>query len=152
KNTVIDTLELARFLFPGLGNHRLNTLCKHVNVELTQHHRAIYDAEATAYLFWKMVEALEEINMLNVNQLNDRMGEGDRYKYGRIYHAILIVQNDVGLNNLYKLVSYAHKKDLYREPRVHRSVIEKHREEILVGSACDQGEIFNGMMQKSVQE
>src|SRR5699024_1326467 len=56
KNIVIDTLELARFLLPELGNHRLNTLCKQMGVELTQHHRAIYDAEATAYLFWKLVE------------------------------------------------------------------------------------------------
>lgn len=152
KNTVIDTLELARLLFPGLGNHRLNTLCKHVNVELTQHHRAIYDAEATAYLFWKMVEELVEIDMLNVNQLNDRMGEGDSYKHGRPFHAILIAQNDVGLKNLYKLVSYAHTEYFYREPRVPRSVLEKHREGILVGSACDQGEIFDGMMQKSVEE
>src|SRR5699024_9297438 len=55
-NPTIDTLELSRFLLPDLGNHRLNTLCKHLDVELTQHHRAIYDAEATGYLFWKLHE------------------------------------------------------------------------------------------------
>src|SRR5699024_11812049 len=97
-------------------------------------------------------EALEEINMLNVNQLNDRMGDGDSYKHGRPFHAILIAQNDVGLENLYKLVSYAHTEYFYREPRVPRSVLATHREGILVGSACDKGEIFNGMMQKSVEE
>src|SRR5699024_4400137 len=87
---VIDTLELARFLMPNIGNHRLNTLCKHFNVELTQHHRGIYDAEATGYLFWKLVEQLAEREIINMTQLNDHMGEGDSYQHGRPSHAILL--------------------------------------------------------------
>ena len=151
-NPVIDTLELARLLFPGLGNHRLNTLCKHMNVELTQHHRAIYDAEATAYLFWKMAELLTEWDIKNVNQLNNHMGEGDSYQHGRPFHAILLAKNEAGLKNLYKLVSYSHINYFYRVPRVPRSVLEKHREGLLIGSACDQGEIFDQLLQKSIEE
>src|SRR5699024_12304737 len=85
-NSVIDTLELARFLLPELGNHRLNTLCKHLDVELTQHHRAIYDAEATGYLFWKLLSMLDEERILNHNELNDHMCEGDAYKHTRPSH------------------------------------------------------------------
>lgn len=149
---VIDTLELARFLFPELRNHRLNTLCKHLDIELTQHHRAIYDAEATGYLFWKMVQSLVEKDISNHNQLNQHMGEGDAYQRSRPYHSVLLAKNDVGLKNLYKLVSYAHVNYFYRVPRIPRSLLQKHREGLLIGSACDQGEVFETMMQKSAEE
>ncbi|MBO1003771.1 PolC-type DNA polymerase III [Pseudogracilibacillus auburnensis] len=149
---VIDTLELARFLLPDLGNHRLNTLCKHMNVELTQHHRAIYDAEATGFLFWKLVELLYEEKIENLNQLNDHMGEGDSYQHSRPFHCVLLAKNEIGLKNLYKLVSLSHTNYFYRVPRIPRSLLNKLREGILVGSACDQGEIFETLMQKSVDE
>ena len=151
-NPVIDTLELARFLVPELGNHRLNTLCNHFNIELTQHHRAIYDAEATGYLFWKLVELLEEREITNVNQLNDQMGNGDSYQQSRPFHCTLLVQNEVGLKNLYKLVSLSHTEYFYRVPRIPRSLLVKHREGILVGSACEEGEIFETLLQKSLDE
>src|SRR5690625_2973938 len=92
-NPVIDTLELSRFLFPNLGNHRLNTLCKRLDVELTQHHRAIYDAEATGYLFWKLVALVEEENIVNHNQLNDHVGTGDSYQHSRPSNCTILVQN-----------------------------------------------------------
>lgn len=151
-NPIIDTLELARFLFPELGNHRLNTLCKHLDVELTQHHRAIYDAEATAYLFWKLVEQLKEREIMHLNELNDHIGEGDSYKRGRPFHCTLLVQNETGLKNLYKLVSYSHTDYFYRVPRIPRSLLNEHREGLLIGSACDEGEIFDALLQKSVDE
>lgn len=151
-NAVIDTLELARFLFPHLKNHRLNTLCKHLDIELTQHHRAIYDAEATGYLLWKLVQALLEKEITNHNQLNNHMGEGNAYQRSRPFHCILIAQTEEGLKNLYKLVSYAHIDYFYRVPRLPRSVLQKYRKGILVGSACDQGEVFETMMQKSAEE
>lgn len=151
-NPVIDTLELARFLIPELKNHRLNTLCKHLDIELTQHHRAIYDAEATGYLHWKLVQKLLEQEIINHNQLNNHMGEGNAYQRSRPHHCILLAQNQEGLKNIYKLVSYAHMDYFYRMPRVPRSLLEKHRGGILVGSACDQGEVFETMMQKSAEE
>ncbi|HLR72170.1 MAG TPA: PolC-type DNA polymerase III, partial [Pseudogracilibacillus sp.] len=151
-NPIIDTLELARFLLPNLGNHRLNTLCKYFDVELTQHHRAIYDAEATGYLFWKLVERLAEEEIDNVQQLNDHMGEGDSYKHSRPFHCVLLAQNEIGLKNLYKLVSYAHTKYFYRVPRIPRSLLTELREGILVGSACDEGEVFETLLQKSIDE
>ncbi|MBS3680014.1 PolC-type DNA polymerase III [Ornithinibacillus massiliensis] len=151
-NPVIDTLELARFLFPELKNHRLNTLCKHLDIELTQHHRAIYDAEATGYLLWKLVQAVLNKEITNHNQLNDHMGEGNAYQRSRPFHCTLIAKTQEGLKNLYKLVSYAHIDYFYRVPRIPRSVLQKHREGILVGTACDKGEVFETMMQTSAEE
>ena len=152
KNPVVDTLELARFLIPELKNHRLNTLCKFLDIELTQHHRAIYDAEATSYLHWKLVQRLLEKDITNHNQLNNHMGEGNAYQRSRPYHCILLAKNQVGLKNLYKLVSHAHIDYFYRVPRIPRSFLQELREGILVGSGCDKGEVFETMMQKSADE
>src|SRR5699024_5119170 len=89
-NVVIDTLELARFLLLELGNHRLSTLCKHLNVELTQHHRAIYDAEATAYLFWKLAQRLFEQDINNNNHYNNNMVEYNAYQHVLPYHSLIL--------------------------------------------------------------
>ncbi len=152
KNPVIDTLELGRFLYPEMKNHRLNTLAKKFDIDLTQHHRAIYDAEATGYLLLKMLKDALEKGIEYHDQLNDNMGKGNAFQRARPYHCTLLAQNDVGLKNMFKLVSIAHLEYFYRVPRIPRSVLQKYREGILVGSACDKGEVFEGMMQKSPEE
>ncbi|MBQ6446258.1 PolC-type DNA polymerase III [Cytobacillus oceanisediminis] len=151
-NAVIDTLELGRFLYPEMKNHRLNTLAKKFDIELTQHHRAIYDAEATGYLALKMLKDASEKGIINHNQLNDNMGQGNAYQRARPYHCTVLAQNDVGLKNLFKLVSISHINYFYRVPRIPRSVLQKYREGLLVGSACDKGEVFEAMMQKAPEE
>jgi DNA polymerase III subunit alpha, Gram-positive type len=152
KNPVIDTLELGRFLYPEFKNHRLNTLAKKFDIDLTQHHRAIYDAEATGYLLMKMLKDALEKGIEYHDQLNDNMGKGNAYQRARPFHCTLLAQNEVGLKNLFKLVSISLLEYFYRVPRIPRSVLQKHREGILVGSACDKGEIFEGMMQKGPEE
>lgn len=151
-NPVIDTLELARFLYPELKNHRLNTLAKKFDVELTQHHRAIYDAEATGYLLIKMLKNAHEKGIIYHDQLNDKMGQGNSYQRARPFHCTLLAQNETGLKNLFKLVSISHIDYFYRVPRIPRSQLQLHREGILVGSGCDKGEVFEGMMQKAPEE
>ncbi|MGZ4159263.1 MAG: PolC-type DNA polymerase III [Neobacillus sp.] len=152
KNPVIDTLELGRFLYPELKNHRLNTLAKKFDIELTQHHRAIYDAEATGYLLMKMLKDALEKGIEYHDQFNDNMGKGNAFQRARPYHCTLMAQNETGLKNLFKLVSIAHINYFYRVPRIPRTVLQKYREGILVGSACNKGEVFEGMMQKSPEE
>ncbi|MEH7388703.1 PolC-type DNA polymerase III [Bacillus sp. JJ1474] len=151
-NPVIDTLELARFLYPEMKNHRLNTLAKKFDVELTQHHRAIYDAEATGYLLLKMLKDAAEKEIEFHDQFNDHMGEGNAYQRARPYHCTVMAQTEAGLKNLFKLVSISHMNYFYRVPRIPRSVLQKYREGLLVGSGCDKGEVFQGMMQKSPEE
>ncbi|WP_423410057.1 PolC-type DNA polymerase III [Heyndrickxia sp. MSNUG] len=151
-NPVIDTLELGRFLYPDMKNHRLNTLAKKFDIELTQHHRAIYDAEATGYLLLRMLKDAAEKGLEYHDQLNDNMGQGKSYQRARPYHATLLAQNEAGLKNIFKLVSISHIDYFYRVPRIPRSVLNKHREGILIGSGCDKGEVFEGMMQKGPEE
>ncbi|MGG3572130.1 PolC-type DNA polymerase III [Bacillus gobiensis] len=151
-NPVIDTLELGRFLYPEFKNHRLNTLCKKFDIELTQHHRAIYDAEATGYLLLKMLKDAQEKDILFHDQLNENMGQSNAYQKSRPHHATLLAQNETGLKNLFKLVSLSHIEYFYRVPRIPRSLLEKYREGLLIGSGCDKGEVFEGMMQKSPDE
>ncbi|MBU8877869.1 PolC-type DNA polymerase III [Bacillus sp. FJAT-29790] len=152
QNPVIDTLELGRFLYPDLKNHRLNTLAKKFDIELTQHHRAIYDAEATGYLFLKMLREANEKEIEFHDQLNDNMGQGNAYQRARPFHCTLLTQTEAGLKNLFKLVSISHLNYFYRVPRIPRSLLQKYREGILVGSGCAKGEVFEGMMQKSPEE
>ncbi|KAA0547900.1 PolC-type DNA polymerase III [Bacillus sp. BGMRC 2118] len=151
-NPVIDTLELGRFLFPELKNHRLNTLCKKFDIELTQHHRAIYDAEATGYLLMKMLKDALEKEIEYHDQLNENMGQGNAYQRARPYHMTILAVDDVGLKNLFKLISMSHLDYFYRVPRIPRSKLAKFREGLLIGSACSKGEVFEGMMQKSPEE
>ncbi|MFF2876864.1 PolC-type DNA polymerase III [Gottfriedia sp. NPDC057991] len=151
-NGVIDTLELARTLYPDFKNFRLNTLCKKFDINLTQHHRAIYDAEATGFLLLKMLKDAAEQDMYYHDELNNNMGKGDAYKRARPSHATLLATNETGLKNLFKIVSYSHIHYHHRVARVPRSLLVKHREGILVGSACDKGEVFEASVQKSPEE
>ncbi|WP_050614812.1 PolC-type DNA polymerase III [Bacillus testis] len=151
-NPVIDTLELGRFLYPEMKNHRLNTLAKKFDIELTQHHRAIYDTEATGHLLIKMLKDAAEKNILYHDDFNEHMGEGKAYQRSRPYHCTIMAKNELGLKNLFKLISFAHINYFYRVPRIPRSVLSKYREGLLIGSACDKGEVFEGMMQKSPDE
>ncbi|HZG61055.1 MAG TPA: PolC-type DNA polymerase III [Anoxybacillus sp.] len=151
-NPVIDTLELARFLYPELKNHRLNTLCKKFDIELTQHHRAIYDAEATGYLLIRMLKDAHEKGIFYHDELNKATSEATAFQRSRPFHVTLLAQNEVGLKNLFKLVSLSHIQYFYRVPRIPRSVLQQHREGILVGSGCDKGEVFDNMIQKAPEE
>lgn len=151
-NPVIDTLELGRYLYPELKNHRLNTLCKRFDIELTQHHRAIYDAEATGYLLLKMLKDCEEKELRYHDELNENMGQSGAYKRSRPSHCIVLAQNDIGLKNLFKLISFSHVEYYYRVPRIPRSLLTKYREGLIIGSGCDKGEVFEAMMQKSPEE
>lgn len=149
---VIDTLELARFLHPEMKSHRLNTLAKKFNIDLTQHHRAIYDCEATGYLLQILLKEADQKGIHFHDELNHQTGNGDAYKRARPSHCTLLAIDETGLKNLFKLVSYSHMSSFFRVPRIPRSVLVKHRKGLLIGSGCDKGEVFEGLMQKSPEE
>lgn len=152
-NPIIDTLTLARFLYPNLRGYRLNTLAKKFDVNLEHHHRAIYDAETTGhlnYLFLK--DAEKRYGIAYHDQLNAHMTDNDAYKHARPSHAILLAKTQAGLKNMFKIVSLSNVKYFHRVPRVPRSQLEKYRDGILVGSACSSGEVFTAMMQKGMDE
>lgn len=150
-NAVVDTLELARYLYPELKNHRLNTLCDFLGINLEQHHRAIYDAEATGYLLWKMIEEAGKRGFTTLQDLNEKTKDRNLNRM-RPFHATILVKNRTGLRNLYQLVSKSHIDYFYRVPRLPRSELEKHREGLLIGSGCEKGELFEAALNKSPQE
>ena len=144
-NPILDTLELSRAVFPSLKSHKLNLVAKHLNVELINHHRAIDDASATAEILMKTLDILEENNIGSFKQINELNSNKDLSKE-ETYHIILLVKNLVGLKNLYKLVSESHINYFYRRPRIPKSLLESHREGLILGSACESGELYRAII------
>ncbi len=145
--TYIDTVGMARFLLPALNRFKLDTVAKAVGVSLDHHHRAIDDAECTARIFEKFVAMLAERDIFDVEQLN-REGtvSADTIRKLPTYHAIILVKNETGRVNLYKLVSLSHLKYYNRRPRVPKSEFEKHRDGLIIGSACEAGELYQALL------
>lgn len=154
QNPVIDTLELSRTMDNNFARHGLSALVKRYNVpwDETAHHRADYDAEGTALVFHKMLQKLNDRNFEKMSDLSKLVSRDEIHKYGRTFHVNLLVQNKVGLKNLFQIVSLANTKYLYKTPRILRSEIEAHREGILVGSGCYESEVFIEARSKSEEE
>ena len=154
KNPLIDTLQISRALDPDVGRHSLSALVKRYEVPWDEdaHHRADYDSEGTAYIFAKMLKRLESKQIKKMNQINTLVSKDEIHKFGELYHITLLVKNQEGLKNLFKLVSLANTKYLYKTPRILRSEVEKLRSGILVGSSCANGEIFRMARSKSNEE
>ena len=142
----LDTLELSRALVKGIKNYKLDTLTKHFDVRLENHHRACDDAAATAHIFIKLIDILKEKDIQKICDINNAL-EGDvDVKSLKTYHAIILVQTQEGMKNLYKIVSSSHLDYFYRRPRVPKSLIQKYRKGLLVGSACEAGELYQEIL------
>lgn len=153
-NTVIDTLELSRALDPNYRGHSLSHIVKRYQVEFAEdcHHRAVYDAEKTALVFNKMLKKLLNRNFEKINELNTLVAKEELYKFGRPFHVTLLAKNNVGLKNMFKIISLMHTKYLAKTPRLLKSEINKHREGLLIGSACLNGEVFTMGRRKTETE
>ncbi len=145
KNPVLDTLELSRSVFPDLKSHKLNLISKHLGVKLENHHRAVDDATATADILLKILELLSDKGIDTFDQINNLNLNKDVSK-DRPFHVIILAKNLVGLKNLYKLVSESHMNYFYRQPRIPKSLIEQNREGLIIGSACEAGELFKAII------
>ncbi len=152
-NTVLDTVELSRTLLPELKKHKLDVVAEHLEVSLKGHHRAVNDAEATAEIFIKLVDRLAEKGITNINEINVLASRTVNYNKLKYYHAIILVKNSVGLRNLYELVSKSHINYFYRKPRIPKSEYLKLKEGLIIGSACEAGELYRALLDnKSKQE
>jgi DNA polymerase III subunit alpha, Gram-positive type len=150
-NVILDTLPLARKLYPHEKNYRLGTLAKKFEVELIHAHRALDDTVALAKVFLYMLKDLRAKGLERLSQLNENDGEID-YTRVRPFHATLLVQNKTGLKNLYRLVSESHIKYFHRVPRIPRSLLTKYREGLLVGTACQNGELFDAILRGKTRQ
>lgn len=149
--TTIDTLGLARALWPEWKNHKLGTAVKELGIHLDNHHRAIDDARATAELMIKALKRLEERDIFQFDAIN-RLVDEISLDNLRTYHITILAQNQVGLKNLYHLVSRAHIDYFHRHPRIPRSLLSQYRDGLLLGSACEAGEFFQSLLENQPED
>ena len=145
--TYVDTVGIARVLLPHQAKHTLDAVCKSLGISLENHHRAVDDAEATAEIFIKLSDKLlkDDVDTLaKVNALGD--SNPDIVKKLPTYHAIILAKNNTGRVNLYKLISESHLTYYAKRPRVPKSLFQKCREGLILGSACEAGELYRALL------
>ena len=142
----LDPLEMARSLVSGTKNYKLDTLTKHFNIKLQNHHRACDDAMATAHVFLRLMEKLEEMQISTLDEINTSLAGKVDIKSLKTYHCILLVETQEGMQNLYNIISKSHLDYFYKRPRVPKSLIQKYRKGLLVGSACEAGELYRAIL------
>lgn len=151
-NPVLDTLSLSRVLFPELKNHKLNTLSKHLDVILENHHRAVDDAKATSEIFLKCIDILKEKQVNNLEEINQYSYENANVKKEDTFHIIIFAKNEKGIKGLYKLISESHLDHFYRRPRILKSSLNKYKEDLLIGTACEAGELYQDILKNKDPE
>jgi len=147
--TSIDTLSLAKDLFPDYKKYKLGKIAENLGIKVEVAHRALDDVDTTVKVFKVMLDMLKKRGAKKVEDI-DRVSrteeaKKEEYKKLKTYHAIILAKNYVGLRNLYKLVSYSHINYFYRKPRVLKSLLEKYREGLILGSACEAGELYQAI-------
>lgn len=149
----IDTVALARVLLPTLSKYKLNVVAKALNISLENHHRAVDDAGATAEIFVKFIEMLKERNITTLKGIN-QFGSMNPEAIRKLpsHHAVILAKNETGRVNLYRLVSMAHLNYFARMPRIPKSEFLKYREGLLIGSACEAGELFQAILNGKSEE
>lgn len=148
-NIVVDTLKLSRILLNQLKRHKLNVVAKELNVSLENHHRAVDDAKATAEIFIKLIERMNEMKIYTLQDINQKLGKKIDIKKLDTFHVILLAKNQVGLKNLYNIISESHLNYFYKKPRIPKSLLNRYRDGIIVGSACESGELFQALLNNS---
>ena len=153
KPTIVDTVALARVLLPNLNRFKLDTVAKALGVSLKNHHRAVDDAGCTAEIFVKFIEMLRERGMSTLDEVN-AMGTSSVQNVQKMptYHAIILATCDQGRTNLYKLISLAHIKYYHRRPRIPKSEFIRYRDGLLIGSACEAGELYRAILNGRPEE
>ena len=151
--TSVDTVAMARILLPTLSKYKLNVVANALHISLENHHRAVDDAGATAEIFVKFVEMLKDRGIYDLAKLN-QFGENNADAVRKLpsYHVIILALNEVGRVNLYTLISMSHLKYYARRPRIPKSELSKYREGLLVGSACEAGELYQAILNDKSEE
>ena len=151
--TIIDTVSLARVLLPQLNRFKLDTVAKAVGVSLDHHHRAVDDASCTADIFVKFIKMLHDRGIERLDQVNEMARSSvDNIMKANTYHAIILATCDQGRTNLYRLISLSHIKYYHRRPRIPKSEFIKYRDGLLIGSACEAGELYKAILNGRPQE
>lgn len=153
ENSIVDTMTLGHILCPELGKFTLDRICKHLGIKLENHHRAVDDAAATAEIFKRFLPMLKEKGVSNLDDLNS-LGETslDTIKKSKRYHGIILAKNEIGRVNLNRLISESHVTYFNKRPIMPKSLINKYREGLILGSACEAGELFRAVVEDAEDE
>ena len=147
--TYVDTLPLARKLYPELKKHKLGKIAEHLKIKVEVAHRALDDVDTTVKILKEMMKTLKERGAKKVSDIalkcEDEKAKAEEYKRLKPYHAIILAKNYVGLKNLYKLVSISHLKYFFKKPRILKSLYKKYSEGLILGSACEAGELYQAI-------
>ena len=151
--TYVDTVGIARMLLTGQSKYTLDAVAKTLKISLENHHRAVDDAECTAEIFMKFIEMLAKEEVYTLEAMNE-MGKSsvDAVRKLHSFHIIILAKNQTGRINLYKLVSESHLTYFYKRPLIPKSLIMKYREGLILGSACEAGELFRAMLDGQSEE
>ena len=151
--TYVDSVPIARILLPGQAKHTLDAVAKTLGISLENHHRAVDDAECTAKIFEKFIPMLREDGVDTLAQIN-AMGASsvDLVRKLPTYHCIFLAKNDLGRINLYRLVSESHLTYYNRHPRIPKSLVMKYREGLIIGSACEAGELYRALLDEKSED
>ncbi len=151
--TYVDTVAMARILLPTLSKYKLNVVANALHISLENHHRAVDDAGATAEIFVRFIEMLRERGITDLMKLNQfGSNNADAVRKLPTYHVIILAKNEVGRVNLYTLVSKSHLEYYARRPRIPKSELSRYREGLIVGSACEAGELYQALLNEKSEE
>ena len=145
KYQFLDTLPLARNLLQDIKNHKLDTLAEHYRLGNFNHHRATDDAIMLSKIFSGLIDDLEQQGIYDIEKINSDLSSTDKLPR-RSNHIILLAKSQAGVKNLYKLISFAHLDYFFKTPRMPKSEIIKHREGLIIGSACEAGELYRAIV------
>ena len=145
--TYIDTLTMAQAMYPGLHNYKQGTINKHLELPAYEAHRACEDSAALGRIFCVMLKDLEEKQVTAVSGINTGLGGNREVLKKKYYHLIILVRSQMGLKNLYKIVSEAHVNYFFKKPRVPRSLLNKYRDGLILTSACEAGELYRAIVE-----
>ena len=151
-NTYLDTLRLAKSLFPDFKKYKLGFIADKLGIVVEVAHRALDDVDTTVKVFNIMISMLKEKGAKTWDDVDSlEIGKAD-YKSLPTYHAIILAKDYVGLKNLYKLVSYSHLNYFYKKPRILKSLYKKYSEGLILGSACEAGELYRAIVAGKTDE
>ena len=143
----LDTLELSKALIKDVKNYKLSTLTKKLGINLVNHHRAVDDANAAGQLLIILLDKLKEREIFDVSKLNELLKEDIDIVKQQSYHINILVKNQTGLKNLYNLVSDSHINNFYKKPRLLKSKLNNLREGLILGTACESGELYRAVLE-----
>jgi len=147
ENPYLDTVSLSRYLNTELKRHKLDVLAEYFDLGEFDHHRATDDTKMLSAILGCMIEKLKKQGVYTVSEMLEAMGSSDPKKAKDVFHISILVKNKTGLKNLYKLISYSYLNYFHRTPRIPKTVLAQHREGLLIGTACERGELYQAVLE-----